>query len=76
MIDIDLAGLSGVPTHRLNERVKRNRKRFPEDFMLQLSKEESENLRSQFAISRLVMAVDGHCRTSSPSKVWQCCRVS
>jgi ORF6N domain len=52
MIDVDLAELYGVPTHRLNERVKRNRKRFPEDFMFQLTKEESENLRSQFAISR------------------------
>jgi ORF6N domain len=52
MIDADLAELYGVPTHRLNERVKRNRKRFPEDFMFQLSKEEAENLRSQFAISR------------------------
>jgi hypothetical protein len=52
MIDVDLAELYGVPTHRLNERVKRNRKRFPEDFMFQLTKEEAENLRSQFAISR------------------------
>jgi hypothetical protein len=51
MIDVDLAELYGVPTHRLNERVKRNRKRFPEDFMFQLTKEEAENLRSQFAIS-------------------------
>ena len=51
MIDVDLADLYGVPTHRLNERVKRNRKRFPEDFMFQLTKEETENLRSQFAIS-------------------------
>jgi len=54
MIDTDLAELYGVPTHRLNERVKRNRKRFPEDFMFQLTKEEAENLRSQFAISRSV----------------------
>jgi ORF6N domain len=52
MIDVDLAELYGVPTHRLNERVKRNRKRFPEDFMFQLTKDEAENLRSQFAISR------------------------
>ena len=51
MIDVDLAELYGVPTHRLNERVKRNRKRFPEDFMFQLTREETENLRSQFAIS-------------------------
>ena len=42
-----------MPTHRLNERVKRNRKRFPEDFMFQLTKEESESLRSQIAISKI-----------------------
>lgn len=51
MIDVDLAELYGVPTHRLNERVKRNLKRFPEDFMFQLTREETENLRSQIAIS-------------------------
>ncbi len=53
MIDVDLAELYGVPTHRLNERVKRNRKRFPEDFMFQLTKVESEALRSQIAISKV-----------------------
>lgn len=53
MIDVDLAELYGVPTFRLNERVKRNRKRFPEDFMFQLTKEEGELLRSQIAISKM-----------------------
>jgi hypothetical protein len=53
MIDVDLAELYGVPTHRLNERVKRNRKRFPEDFMFQLTKEEAESLRSQIAASKV-----------------------
>lgn len=53
MIDEDLGELYGVPTYRLNEQVKRNRKRFPEDFMFQLTKEETENLRSQIAISSL-----------------------
>jgi hypothetical protein len=52
MVDEDLAELYEVPTHRLNEQVKRNRKRFPKDFMFQLTKEETGNLRSQFAISR------------------------
>ena len=52
MIDEDLAELYGVPTHRLNERVKRNRRRFPEDFMFQLTSEEAECLRSQIAISK------------------------
>ena len=52
MIDVDLAELYGVPTKRLNEQVRRNSKRFPADFMFQLTKEEEENLRSQFATSR------------------------
>ncbi|HEU4509183.1 MAG TPA: ORF6N domain-containing protein [Pyrinomonadaceae bacterium] len=52
MIDFDLAELYGVPTKRLNERVSRSKKRFPEDFMFRLTKEEAENLRSQFATSR------------------------
>ena len=52
MVDEDLAELYGVPTHRLNEQVKRNRKRFPSDFMFQLTKEETESLRSQIAISK------------------------
>ncbi len=47
MLDRDLAALYGVETKRLNEQVKRNIKRFPEDFMFQLTKEEC--LRSQFA---------------------------
>ncbi len=44
MIDVDLAELYGVATKRLNEQVKRNLKRFPEDFMFQLSNEEKEKL--------------------------------
>ena len=52
MIDVDLAELYGVPTKRLNERVRRNSKRFPEDFMFQLTKAEAESLRSQFATSK------------------------
>ena len=47
MLDRDLAALYGVETKRLNEQVKRNIKRFPEDFMFQLTKDEC--LRSQFA---------------------------
>ncbi|HSB27892.1 MAG TPA: ORF6N domain-containing protein [Pyrinomonadaceae bacterium] len=52
MIDEDLAELYGVPTHRLNEQVKRNRKRFPQDFMFRLTQVETESLRSQIAISK------------------------
>jgi hypothetical protein len=52
MLDSDLAKLYGVPTRRLNEQVRRNIRRFPADFMFQLTNEEFETLRSQFAISR------------------------
>jgi hypothetical protein len=52
MIDVDLAELYAVPTKRLNERVRRNRKRFPKDFMFRLSRTESDALRSQFATSK------------------------
>jgi hypothetical protein len=51
MLDSDLAALYGVPTFRLNEQVKRNRKRFPDDFMLQLTGDEAEVLTSQIAMS-------------------------
>jgi len=52
MLDSDLAKLYGVSTKRLNEQVKRNRDRFPGDFMFQLNPAESEVLRSQFATSK------------------------
>ena len=52
MLDIDLAELYQVVTGRLNEQVKRNVDRFPEDFICQLTNEEWESLRSQFAISK------------------------
>jgi ORF6N domain len=51
MLDRDLAALYGVETRRLNEQVKRNLKRFPSDFMYQLTKEETEIWMSQIAIS-------------------------
>jgi phage regulator Rha-like protein len=51
MLDKDLSELYQVPTMRLNEQVKRNLDRFPVDFMFQLTKEEYQNLISQFAIS-------------------------
>lgn len=49
MLDSDLATLYGVQTKRLNEAVKRNRSRFPETFMFQLTREEAASMRSQFA---------------------------
>ena len=51
ILDRDLAELYGVTTGALNQAVKRNKNRFPERFMFQLTKEESENLKSQSVIS-------------------------
>ena len=51
MIDRDLAELYQVENRALNQAVKRNSDRFPDDFMFQLTKEEHENLISQFVIS-------------------------
>lgn len=52
MLDRDLAEMYGVEVKRLNEAVKRNLSRFPEDFMFQLATNEWQNLRSQFATSK------------------------
>lgn len=51
ILDSDLARLYGVSTKRLNEQVKRNTGRFPEDFVFRLTPPEVEELTSQFAIS-------------------------
>ena len=53
MMDSDLAVLYQVETGNLNKAMKRNQKRFPEDFCFQLSKEEFENLKSQSGSSNL-----------------------
>ena len=53
MLDRDLARLYGVETKVLNQAVKRNIERFPDDFMFQLTKNEVTNLKSQFVISSL-----------------------
>jgi hypothetical protein len=53
MLDSDLAELYEVETKVLNQAVKRNVKRFPSDFMFQLSKQEFTNLKSQFVTSSL-----------------------
>src|SRR5436305_4688204 len=52
MLDRDLAKIYGVPTFRFNEAIKRNRHRFPTDFMFQLTREEFDSLTSQNAISK------------------------
>jgi len=53
MLDTDLALLYRVPTYRLNEQVKRNRVRFPLDFMFQLNSKEADSLTSQIAMSNV-----------------------
>lgn len=52
ILDEELALLYGISTKRLNEQVRRNLDRFPEDFMFQVTKTEDQVLRSQFATSK------------------------
>jgi hypothetical protein len=58
ILDADLAGLYGVQTKVLNQAVKRNADRFPEDLMFQLTVQEWLNLKSQFVTSSLQPAAD------------------
>ena len=51
ILDTDLAQIYGIPTFRLNEAIKRNRERFPADFMFQLTPHEAAALTSQIAMS-------------------------
>ncbi|MFM9880911.1 MAG: ORF6N domain-containing protein [Burkholderiaceae bacterium] len=67
LLDSDLAALYGVDTRRLNEQVRRNRDRFPQDFIFELTREEFDNLKSQFATSSWGGAES--CRWRSPSTV-------
>jgi predicted amino acid-binding ACT domain protein len=66
MLDRDLAEIYGVPTFRFNEAIKRNRHRFPADFMFQLTREEFDSLTSQIAMSKtenssqIAMSKTGH----------------
>jgi len=52
MLDVDLAELYDVPTKSLNQAIRRNMDRFPEDFMFQLTEAEFADLRSQFVTSK------------------------
>ena len=52
ILDSDLAKIYGVPTFRFNEAIKRNRHRFPTDFMFQLTRAEFDSLKSQIARSK------------------------
>jgi hypothetical protein len=60
ILDRDLAALYGVPTKILNQAVRRNRTRFPGDFMFQLSRDETTHLRSQFVTSSSEPEYGGH----------------
>ena len=71
MLDRDLAGLYQVPTSRLNEAVKRNHKRFPEDFMFQLTVEEFLSLTCKLRY-QTAAAVAELSPTPSPSMVSRC----
>jgi len=53
MLDVDLADMYQVPTKRLNEQVRRNKSRFPIDFVFQLTEIEVGGLRSQFATTNI-----------------------
>ena len=53
MLDYDLAEIYGYEVKNLNQQVKRNIVRFPEDFMFQLTREELESVKSQIVISRI-----------------------
>ncbi len=52
ILDVDIAELYGVPVRQLNQQMKRNRERFPSDFVFQLTAKEHEILRSQIVISK------------------------
>ena len=71
ILDRDLARLYGVETRVLNQAVQRNIERFPEDFMFQLTKEEFENWKSQFAISNYDEDMSSQFAISSGEEKWK-----
>ena len=68
MLDFDLAAMYGVKTGRLNEQVKRNIERFPEDFMFQLTNGEYEILKSQIVTSNVLISQNATSNTSDNQK--------
>ena len=73
MLDSDLALMYQVETKRLNERVKRNIARFPENFCFQLTKDEYDNLRSQIATSSEEYGGRRYLPYVFTEQVMQCC---
>ena len=76
MLDDDLARLYGVPVKRLNEQVRRNRERFPDDFAFKLTPQEFTNLKSQFATSSLDTVADENCLKPLPNTASLCSPLS
>jgi len=69
VLDMELARIYGVTTKVFNQAVKRNRRRFPADFVFQLTAEEYEDLKSQFAISNRSQIVTGSQKHRDPRYV-------
>ncbi len=69
VLDMELARIYGVTTKVFNQAVKRNRRKFPQDFMFQLTVEEYEGLRSQIATSNRSQIVTGSQRHRNPRYV-------
>jgi hypothetical protein len=75
LLDAELAALYGVDTRVLLQAVKRNRERFPEDFMIQLTAAEWAALRSQIVTLKRGRGQHRKYRpTRSPSRAWPCSR--
>lgn len=72
LLDKDLAELYGVETRVLNQAVKRNISRFPDDFMFQLTITEYRSLRSQFVTLKKEALIQSICLMYSRNKVLQC----
>lgn len=68
ILDADLAAIYGVTTKRLNEAVKRNQERFPEDLVFQLERQEVANLRSQIATFESDVRYDVRSQSATASK--------
>ena len=80
ILDADLAALYGIPTFRFNEAIKRNKNRFPPDFMFQLSRAEFEALKAQTATSGMTnsshIAMSSRKHTPLPNMASPCCPAS
>lgn len=76
MLDADLAALYDVETKTLNRAVKRNRDRFPKDFMFLVTAAEARSLRYQLAPQTATVAAGATFPTLSASKEWRGCRAS